>query len=191
MVSEAKRFARAKVSGGRMGGMTPIRPNSHCREHTRRWRDHCVDKNLEDSWLEALNNLGTFKLINICEGHYGSRRTSDRPHIILRLKERYIPLLLTEFDCAASQMQEELMKLWGEEATRVEARFEIKMNASRSRQEIQRDFCLRIESCPPRTEQVMDEATGTWFTSTIRRIQAWDAFFGKLIAGGSESCDNV
>lgn len=172
-----------------MGGLTPIRPNMSCREHARQWSDQCVDENLEDSWLEALNNLATFKLINICEGHHGS--TSDRPHIILRLKEQYISLLLAEFDCAASQMQQELMKLWGDETTRVEARFEIKMNASRSRQEIKRDFCLRIESRRPRTEQSMDEATGEWFTSTVRGIQAWDAFFGKLIAGGSESCDNV
>lgn len=175
-----------------MGGLTPIRPNMSCREHARQWRDQCVDKNLEDSWLEALNNLATFELISICEGHRDSRKPRGRwPHINLRLKEQYIPLLLAGFDCAASQMQQELMKHWGDETTTVEARFEIKMNASRSRQEIQRDFCLRIESRRPRTEQSMDEATGEWFTSTVRRIQAWDAFFGKLIAGGSESCDDV
>ena len=47
-----------------------------CRDHEKRWRDFCVDKNLEEDWLERLNSLKAFTLIGICEGHHNQRAGS-------------------------------------------------------------------------------------------------------------------
>ncbi len=160
----------------------PLRPNRPCRDHEREWRNHCVDANLENTWLEAFNNLRVFSLISICEGHVNSRLpVGSGPHINLRLKDQYIPLMVGEFDRVAYRIQEKLMELWADETTRVEAKFEFRMNASRSRQEISRSFAMRIEWRRPRTDVAMDEDTSEWFLDTIERIQIYDAALEGLL----------
>ena len=61
------------------------------RPHERIWRNHYVDINLKDEWLEHLNSLKVFKLISICEGHvYVGRLGRSTPHFNLRLKAEII-----------------------------------------------------------------------------------------------------
>jgi hypothetical protein len=78
--------------------MLPRRtPRRKCRDYEREWSGFCVDRNLEDDWLERLNRLQAFSLISICEGHCDHRTepSGKASHIKLRLKEgsrrRWLP----------------------------------------------------------------------------------------------------
>lgn len=57
-----------------------------CREYEKRWRDLCVDKDLEDSWLERLNSISFGERVFIyetCAGHINpSSWQNDRPRLI-------------------------------------------------------------------------------------------------------------
>jgi hypothetical protein len=58
----------------------------NCKDYEKPWKNYCVDKGLDDVWLEKLNSLGNFLLINICEGHEKRRGVGEKePHIYLRL----------------------------------------------------------------------------------------------------------
>jgi hypothetical protein len=75
------------------------RPNRKCRPHERLWRDYCVDKHLEDEWLESLNALKSFNLISICEGHLHQNLTNRAyPNINLRIKDEYLPFEFSKID---------------------------------------------------------------------------------------------
>jgi hypothetical protein len=58
-------------------------------DYQRMWNGHSVDKNLKDEWLQDLNDLKIFDLINICEGHRNEvgQRRNESPHIYLKIKE--------------------------------------------------------------------------------------------------------
>ena len=62
---------------------------AQCRTWERPWRTFCVDRGLHDEWLERLNDLSSFHLISICEGHAEDRANEKRrlPHFNLRLKD--------------------------------------------------------------------------------------------------------
>lgn len=64
-------------------------PTIQCKSWERPWRTYCVDRSLEDEWLERLNDLSSFDLISICEGHTESGANERRrlPHFNLRLKD--------------------------------------------------------------------------------------------------------
>ena len=72
--------------------LTKKTPRRKCTDHEREWRGFCVDKNLQDDWLERLNSLEAFSPISICEGHCNGRAkpTQTPPHVKLRLKERFL-----------------------------------------------------------------------------------------------------
>lgn len=67
-----------------------------CPEHQRLWREHCVDRNLKNEWLEQLNNLNTLNLISVCEGHLGHPRRYC-PRINLRIKADLIEVMAEEW----------------------------------------------------------------------------------------------
>ena len=62
-----------------------------CQTHEKRWLDYCVDKNLDEHWLEELNSLQAFNLVSICEGHFSQAKNPSKKfaHISLKLKSKF------------------------------------------------------------------------------------------------------
>ncbi len=165
MISNIKPIAHRKIRG-------PA-------DYQRKWKDFLVDMNIEDHWLEKLNALNTLKLISICEGHAdaGNRQLMrTRPHINLRLKPAYLPLLPNEFDAISHDLQERMIQLFGSHGTAATCEYSISLNSSPARQEIRRDFVVRIVAPIRRTSDEMDMETIGWFEKVIPAIQQLDNF---------------
>jgi hypothetical protein len=155
--------------------VTPRRRARSCREHERPWRGYCVDRNLEDAWLERLNAFRSFDLISICAGHpadSGTRR-STRPHINLRCKRTCLPDSLDRIVVALDAIAKELGVSFPAELG--SATIELRVNASSQRQRVRRDFVIRVESRGIRENANMDEATRSWFSQTVEAIDRLDA----------------
>jgi len=159
-----------------MGAPILRRVNRRCPENRRIWGDYFVDLNLRDDWLEALNKLNSYNMISICEGHYqsGNILRGSPPHINLRLKEQYIPLIISELDGVLPQMHIKVIELFGKEDTQAEIEYRIKLNSSRFRQEIRRDFVFKVFYQIPRETSDMNTLTIKWFEDIIDKIQEFD-----------------
>jgi hypothetical protein len=162
-----------------------LRRNRPIREHQRIWQDYYVDKNLDDDWLEMLNSLSFYKMISICEGHFhdNNRPRGACPHINLRLKEQYMPLVISKFDQVSQILRQKLVELFGHENTYADIEFNIKIIASRSREEIRRDLVMHIHSRIARTREELDTNTKTWFQKIIKKVQEFDNFFSNILNG--------
>ena len=90
-----------------------------CEKYQRPWGGHCVDINLEDNWLERLNKLKVFDLINICEGH--PKRVSSTAtryaHIYLRLKDTYLRGLIKDWETIRPSLLKEVHCLFQDGST--------------------------------------------------------------------------
>lgn len=154
------------------------------RETERIWNNRIVHKNIEDGWLESLNSLKVFELISICEGHANSRRPfSNRPHINLRIREKHIPMMATNFDEIATNLQNKLIELFGNENTNADIEYKIKFNSSRFKQEIMRDFVVHVQSRTLIEESdEIDPSIKNWFKENINAVCQLDLFMGELNA---------
>jgi hypothetical protein len=106
-----------------------------CRENEKHWRDHCVDVNLAEVWLERLNHLLAFNLMSICEGHHTQVRGSVGrfPHIYLKLKESYLPGFVKEWDNLRSAFMDEVHKNFQLGDTYFNLEMKTKLRAGRGR----------------------------------------------------------
>lgn len=70
-------------------------------DYQRRWRGYEVDKNLEDDWLERLNALTVFRLVNVCEGHHACY--DSYPLVVLLANDCYVDALTDKKNNAFTQ----------------------------------------------------------------------------------------
>jgi len=147
-----------------------------CRDYERLWQDRCVDKNLEDAWLERLNVLTAFKLIGICEGHYRRRLSSAGryPHINLRLNERLLPNVARNWDALRAEILNEVHKLFQAGDTLFNLELKYKIRSGRGRLTYQEDLTLRIRCDQVRGSAEMDSGTRNWFDRSVSRIEVLD-----------------
>jgi len=147
-----------------------------CKDHERPWRDFCVDKNLQDDWLERLNDLETLNLVGICEGHPGrAPGTPGRfPQINLRLKEAVLPGIAEHWQDLRSAMLNEVSRLFlmGDTDVRIELKFWLR--AGRGKLIYQEDLTVRLRSYQPRESTEMDAEIHGWFERAIDRIARID-----------------
>ena len=147
-----------------------------CKEYERPWRDFCVDKNLQDDWLERLNSLTTLNLVGICEGHPDRAPGSSGrlPHIHLRLKESVLPGLADHWRDLRSAMLNEASRLFllGDTDVRIELKFWLR--AGRGKLIYQEDLTMRLRPYQPRNSVEMDVETHGWFERAIDRIAQID-----------------
>ena len=147
-----------------------------CRDYERRWRDTCVDKNLEDEWLERLNDLETLALVGICEGHPDRRAGSSGryPHIALRLKESLLPGIAGRWGELRVAMLNEIGRLF--ESGDTDARLELKfrLRAGRGKLVYQEDLTLRLRSLQTRDAEEMDGEAYGWFERSVERVEEID-----------------
>jgi hypothetical protein len=153
-----------------------------CREHERRWRELCVDKNLEDEWLERLNDLRSLRLINVCEGHPDRRPEHGRrsPHIIVRLREEWLPGLGRRWDADKMVILERVNDLFrlGDTEGNLEVKFQVRWG--RGRLAYLEELTFRVRGRKRRTGAEMDPATRRWFEDNVERLVALDVFLVEL-----------
>jgi len=159
----------------------------HCREHERLWRDRCVDRNLEDGWLESLNALTSLELISICEGHAtpGHNRLRGRPGINLRLKASLLPQALKLWDTLSSTLEATLRRLFAGESTSAIVELKLEIRLRRSGSGIRHKLTARIEAREPRAVAEMDAETNDWFRNVVRSIQDLDSLLHSELATGT------
>jgi hypothetical protein len=145
-----------------------------CGRHERIWRGRCVDRNLEDEWLERLNGLHRFELVSICEGH-ADRRVDDAPTITLRLRPEAAASLLDAWTALRRVFRRRLAETFA--GLPGSARFEIRetLFADAPENSSRRiTATLFLGSAKKRTTRAMDRATERWFEDAIERCRALD-----------------
>jgi hypothetical protein len=151
-----------------------------CRENEKHWRDHCVDVNLAEVWLERLNHLLAFNLMSICEGHHTQVRGSVGrfPHIYLKLKESYLPGFVKEWDNLRSAFMDEVHKNFQLGDTYFNLEMKTKLRAGRGRLVYQEELTLKMRAFQPRFSETMIPETQAWFENCITRLETLD----KIVA---------
>ena len=163
-------------------------PRRKCRDHEREWRGFCVDKNLEDDWLERLNELATLDLISICEGHC-SRQTEPSktpPHIKLRLKENLLLGIASQWDDHKMAILSEVNRLFQAGETYVNLELKFKLRSGTGRLSYQEEMIVRIHNRQVRDTEEMEEATRAWFQQSVERIAGLDRLVAELWENGKE-----
>jgi len=153
-----------------------------CKDHEREWKGFCVDRNLDDEWLERLNDLGAFGLISICEGHCGHRARSSGspPHIKLRLKETLLPRVAQRWDESKMVIVSEVNRLFQTGDTYVNLELKFKLRSGTSRLVYREDLMVRIHRRYARTSEDLDPETRGWFTRNVARVEKLDRLITQL-----------
>lgn len=147
-----------------------------CQAHEKRWRDICVDKNLEEVWLEELNDLEVFNLISICEGHNAQRRnpSSKFPHINLKLKEKLLPGFVKDWETLRPEVLNEVHRLFQKGDTYFNLELRFKLRAGRGRLVYQEEMTLKMRFFQARVSEEMDSETYHWFAQSVESIKDLD-----------------
>ena len=154
-----------------------------CKPHERPWRNLAVDRNLDDRWLEHLNNLKTLDLISICEGHLDVKSTSvrRRPSAIFSLKKAYVkPFTIRWYDLKGA-LAAEIESIWKSEDTTVE--IDIQQQIVRYDDEDvgdREEIIFRFFSRRKRDADDFHEWIEKWFLDAISRIERFDRFLERL-----------
>jgi hypothetical protein len=162
----------------------PPRRATHgeCREHERQWREYCVDRNLQDDWLERLNQLQVLRLINICEGHHDLQTDPSRksPHFILQLKDEYLPSVAKSWDRHKMAILEQASRSFqsGDTTGSLELKFRLRWRGGRLA--YQEDLVVRIRCQRKRTSMEMDEQTRAWFEQNVDWVEGLDRSIASL-----------
>jgi hypothetical protein len=153
-----------------------------CRNHEREWRGFCVDRNLEDEWLVRLNDLASFDLISICEGHCGRQAEPSRtpPHIKLRLKERHLPDIASRWDDHKMAILGKVNELFQVGDTYVNLELKFKLRSGTGRLSYQEEMIMRVHGRQARVVEEMGPVIRTWFQQSVERIEAVDHFIASL-----------
>jgi hypothetical protein len=135
-----------------------------------------VDKNLQDDWLERLNGLEAFTLINICEGHSDQRAGSSGryPHISMRLKEWLLPGIAPHWERLRGAVLSEMNRLFQVGDTDINLELKFRLRAGRGKLIYQEGLTLRVRSFERREHIEMDSLTCHWFEQSIARIEGLD-----------------
>jgi len=159
-----------------------------CRDHEREWRGFCVDKNLEDDWLARLNDLATFDLISICEGHCCRQTEPSRtpPHVKLRLKESCLPGIASQWDDHKMAILSEVNRLFQTGETYVNLELKFKLRSGTGRLNYQEEMIMRIHGRQARDSEEMGEATRTWFRKCVEQIEELDRLIAELWEDGKK-----
>ena len=156
-----------------------------CREHEREWRGFCVDRGLEDDWLERLNGLQTMTPISVCEGHSGRRTEPSRrtPHIKLRLKQDLIRGAARRWDACKMDVLSEVNRLFQSGDTYLNLELRFKLRSSTGRFSYQEELIFRVHNSRARIAEEMDDSTRDWFAQSVSRIEALDRCLARLWCG--------
>ena len=153
-----------------------------CEMHERPWRDWAVDRNLDDRWLERLNNLESLSLVSICEGHLDVKPKcfKRRPCIILRPKEAYMMPLTVRWYELKEAIAVEIERIWPDKETIVEFEIQHRLVKNGDPLEDIEDIIIRITSDRKRDVVILPEWIDHWFRQALSRIETFDQFMKTL-----------
>lgn len=147
-----------------------------CKEYERRWRDFCVDKNLEDDWLERLNKLKAFILVGICEGHsnnpFGS--SGRYPHLNFSLRKSLLEGIAEDWEYLRTAMLNETGKLFRSDNTNIRLELSFRLRAGQGKFVYHEDMKMKVMSYQARDTEEMGEETRGWFVALIDQIEEID-----------------
>ena len=153
-----------------------------CEMHERPWRDWAVDRNLDDRWLERLNDLDSLSLVSICEGHLDCepKCVKRRPCIILRPKEAYMMPLTVRWYELKEAIAVEIERIWPDKETIVEFEIQHRLVKNGDPLEDIEDIIIRITSDRKRDVVSLPEWIDHWFRQALSRIETFDRFIKTL-----------
>ncbi|KAF0155441.1 MAG: hypothetical protein FD159_2175 [Syntrophaceae bacterium] len=160
-----------------------MQPATECKPYERPWRDWAVDRNLEDHWLERLNDLETLSLVSVCEGHLDVQPNSvkSRPCIILRPKKNYMrPLTVGWYDLKVA-LAAEIERIWPDDESIVEFEIQHRLVKNGDHPADIEDIIIRITSERKRDIMILTEWLAFWFQLSLIRIRVFDRFMKTLI----------
>jgi hypothetical protein len=160
-----------------------MQPTTECKSYERPWRDWAVDRNLDDHWLERLNDLETLSLASVCEGHLDVQPNSvkRRPCIILRPKKTYMmPLTVGWYDLKAA-LAAEIERIWPDDESIVEFEIQHRLVKKYDHPADIEDVIIRITSERRRDVEILPEWLVMWFRLSLISIRAFDRFMKTLI----------
>jgi len=155
---------------------------TECKSYERPWLDWAVDRNLDDQWLERLNNLETLNLVSICEGHIDARPTSARrsPRIALMLKKAYMRPLTEQWYDLKEDLATSIENIWPDEETIIEFEIQHRLIINDPVEEIE-SIIIRIISERKRDTMLLPEWTNHWFLQALLRIETFDQLMKTMI----------
>ncbi|NOX20109.1 MAG: hypothetical protein GXO99_02440 [Nitrospirae bacterium] len=158
------------------------------RPYERLWKNLYVDKNLEDEWLERLNDLKVFNLISICEGHPGNGRFSkgSSPHIYLRMKDKFVAPFSQRFGLISDGLYKKLIELFKDRNTITDIEYRIKFNTTNCKDCPKREVVIHIRARKKRASHNMDNSTRKWFIKKIIAVEKFDSFVESILLNGNQ-----
>ena len=161
----------------------PMQPAAECKTYERPWRDWVVDINLDDRWLERLNNLETLDLVSICEGHLDAKPTSVKrnPRIILMPKKDFIRPFTEQWYDLKEALANEIERIWPGEETIVEFEILHRLVKNGDPPEDVEDIIIRITSDRKRDMVILPEWVDHWVRQALSRIETFDRFMKTFI----------
>jgi hypothetical protein len=143
--------------------------------HQRLWNGRCVDKDLKDEWLIALNSFKTFNTVSICQGHMDRDDELFCPHINLKIKPEYIVKLKGAMD--NPEITHHLAKFHKD----TDWDYEYCEKRNNVQSEIRREIIFRFMRLKKRTSSRMNKSTEKWFEMMIQSLMALDQIILKLL----------
>ena len=166
-----------------------IRRTTHreCRDNEREWQGFCVDKNLEDEWLERLNALKAFDLISICEGHRNRQQQPaiTAPHIRLRLRDDLLSGISRHWDEHKMAVMSEVNRLFETEGTSVSLDLRFRLRMATGRLSYREELVVGVNGHRARASDEIRADTHTWFERHVHRIEELDTHIVNLWNGTS------
>jgi hypothetical protein len=153
-----------------------------CKNYERLWKGRCVDKNLQDTWLEELNRLKMLELISICEGH--SEIPTYRPrafaHISLRFNTAATRRLTPQWDQLKNETVQAVDSIFSTEKSRIKFVYNVSIRKGFLPLRSSTRIVLRIQSKEPRLTKVLDPKASRWFEEVILQVKKFDSFLQIL-----------
>ena len=152
---------------------TPIK---QCKEHERRWRDLCVDKNLDDEWLERLNKLKAFRLVGICEGHSNrhSNTVGAYPNIHLKLRATILEGVAGKWPSLKAALLKDPAKIFIHDDTKTRFELNFRLRSGKGKLVYQEEMKVRVIGIKKRKSDEMGDEVRIWFEDCIDRIEEMD-----------------
>lgn len=147
-----------------------------CKAYERQWRNYCVDKNLDDEWLERLNKLKAFRLVGICEGHMNKRSgsTSKYPHVNLTLRDEIIDRVAQEWPDLKTALLKDAKDIFEDDETKTRLEMNHRLRIRKRKIVSQDEMKIRMVSNRSRDRDPMGKEMRRWFEGCVNRIEDLD-----------------
>ena len=155
-----------------------------CHDNERLWRGFCVDKELQNSWLDQLNLLKAFELISICEGHPTESRRSLRsaPHINLRMKAGFVAGIASKWNDFASDIRALLENVFSHDDTSVTVELRRRIYFRSNGIGTDDDVVVLVNSRVTSSAGTQVPIVTDWFDRCVASIRKLDIAFVSVIA---------